>query len=209
MILFRFGSYWHRGRGWESRRVLRSRSRDFNRDFRASWLGIAAVSFFVMSFEKPAAQSVDGASFRFLVVAARYNSDLVDSLLRSTVQGLAGAGVPEDSVTVLRVPGSNEVPYAIQLGFETGDFDAGIGLGVLIRGETSHYEHIAQSVSDALQMVALNQGLPVINGIVVAENREQAAARASGALDRGREFAQCALEMAALRKGRLESYEQQ
>ena len=162
-----------------------------------------------MSFEKPAAQSVDGASLRFLVVAARYNSDLVDPLLRNTVQGLAKAGVPEGSITVLRVPGSYEVPYAIQLGIETGNFDAAIGLGVLIRGETSHYEHIAQSVSDALQMVALNQNVPAINGIVVAENREQAEARASGALDRGAEFAQCALEMADLRRGRLEAYEQQ
>lgn len=162
-----------------------------------------------MSFEKPVGQLVDGANFRFLLVAARYNSDLVDPLLRNTVQGLERAGVPQDSITVLRVPGSYEVPYAIQLGIESGDFDAAVGLGVLIRGETTHYEHIAQSVSDALQIVALNHGLPVINGVIVSENREQAAARTTGELDRGNEFAQCALEMAQLRKERQAIYEQQ
>jgi 6,7-dimethyl-8-ribityllumazine synthase len=161
-----------------------------------------------MSFEKPAAQKVDGASLRFLVVAARYNGSLVEALLRNVLEGLKRADVPEASIEVLRVPGSYEVPYAIQLGLDTGNYDAAIGLGVLIRGETSHFELIAQSVSDALQMVALNQGVPVINGVVVAENREQAENRASGQLNRGSEFAECALEMADLRKGRLVAHEQ-
>jgi len=162
-----------------------------------------------MSFDKPDAQGVDVSGLRFLIVAARYNADLVDSLLENTARALEEAGVSADAVEVFRVPGSYEVPYAVQLGLETGNFAAAIGLGILIRGETTHYEHIAQSVSDALQMVALNQGAPVINGIVVAENVAQAQARAGGDLDRGREFAQCAVEMAALRKQRVEAYAQQ
>jgi 6,7-dimethyl-8-ribityllumazine synthase len=156
-----------------------------------------------MSFAKPTAEKIEGSGLRILVVAARYNHDLVDALLERCVGTLREAGVPEEAIDVLRVPGSGEVPYGIQLGLETAAFDAAIGLGVLIRGDTIHYELIAQSVSDALQMVALNQGVPVVNGIVVAENREQAEARATGAADRGAEFGACALEMAALRKGRL------
>lgn len=162
-----------------------------------------------MSLDKPAALGVDGSGQRFLIVAARYNSDLVDPLLASTRKALEGANVDPGGIEVLRVPGSYEVPYGIQLGIETGSYDCCVALGVLIRGETRHYEHIAQSVSDALQIVALNHGIPVINGIVVAENREQAEARASGGLDRGAEYAGSALEMAALTKERREADEQQ
>lgn len=162
-----------------------------------------------MSLEKPDALAVDGSDQRFLIVAARYNNEMVEAILASTREGLEAQGVKAADIDVLRVPGSYEVPFAIHLGLDTGQYDCCIGLGVLIRGETSHYEHIAQSVSDALQMVALNQGVPVINGVVVAETREQAQARSAGQINRGKEFAACALEMAALRKTRIKAYEQQ
>ena len=148
------------------------------------------------------AQTIDGSALRLLVVAACYNQDLVDAVLASAAARLREAGVPEDAVDVLRVPGSGEVPYAVQLGLDTGDYDACIALGVLIRGGTNHHAIIAQSVTDALQMTALNLRVPVINGIIVAENREQAVERSSGGMDRGREFADAALSMAALRKER-------
>lgn len=161
-----------------------------------------------MSFDRPIHATPDGTGQTFLVVAASYNGDLVQALLENTVSGLTAAGVAESAIDVLRVPGSGEVPYAIQLGIETGAYDAAIALGVLIRGDTIHYQQIAQSVGDALQMVALNHGMPVVNGVVVAENRAQAEARASGELNRGREFADCALQLAALRRLREQRDEQ-
>jgi 6,7-dimethyl-8-ribityllumazine synthase len=161
-----------------------------------------------MSVDKPAAEEIDGSPHSFLIVAARFNGDLVDVLLERTVAALRAAHVAGKNIEVLRVPGSCEIPYAIQLGLETGSYDCCIGLGVLIRGETIHYQVIAQSVTDALQMLALNHTLPVINGVVVAENREQAEQRTVGSLDRGAEFAACALSLAALRRQKERVHEQ-
>lgn len=155
-----------------------------------------------MSFDKPVAGSIDGSGFSCLIVAASYNGKLVDALLNRTVERLRNAGMEEERIEVLRVPGSNEVPYALQLGIETGAYDCCIGLGLLVRGETAHYHVIAQSVSDALQMVALNHSVPVVNGVIVAENQAQAEERIHGELDRGAEFADCALQLAALRQKR-------
>lgn len=161
-----------------------------------------------MSLDKPATEALDGSGHSFLVVAASYNGSLVDALLDKTVDGLKTANVDEKNIDVLRVPGSAEVPYAIQLGIETGHYDCCIALGILIRGDTGHYQHIAQSVTDALQMVALNHMMPVVNGVVVAENPAQAKDRVTGNLNRGAEFAACALKLAALRQERERQHEQ-
>lgn len=151
-----------------------------------------------VSFPEPA--PVNGEKLRFGVVAARYNQDLVDHLLEKVTAALTEAGVPEEGISVLRVPGSNEIPYGIQFHAETGSVDCCIALGVLIKGATAHYHLVGQSVSDALQMVALNTGIPAINGVVVADSRVQAEERIRGNLDRGAEFANAALEMAALKR---------
>ncbi len=158
-----------------------------------------------MSVFFPEPAPVDGGNLRFAIVAARYNQDLVDALLKSVESTLRKAGVPEGGVELIRVPGSNEVPYAIQLQADTGRFDCCIALGVLIKGATAHHLIVGQSVSDALQMVALNAGIPVVNGVVVADNRVQAEERVHGGFDRGVEFAHAALEMAALKKRREEA----
>jgi 6,7-dimethyl-8-ribityllumazine synthase len=161
-----------------------------------------------MSFDKPAAGQIDGADHSYLIVAACYNGRLVEALLTHTVAALKAAQVSEDKIEILRVPGSGEIPYGIQLGIETGSYDCCIALGILVRGDTFHYQQIAQSVSDALQMVALNHSTPVVNGVVVAENQAQAEERATGQLNRGQEFASCALHMTALRREREKQYGQ-
>jgi len=153
-----------------------------------------------MSFDKPDIEKIDGSQFSCLIVAASYNSSLVDALLTRTVERLKASGMPDEQIVILRVPGSNEIPYTIQLGIETGGFHCAIALGVLIRGDTIHYELIAQSVSDALQKISINNRLPVVNGVIVAENSFQAEHRIIGDADRGTEFADCALHMAALRQ---------
>jgi len=152
-----------------------------------------------MSRHTPSPLAVDGRRFSFGLVAARYNPELVDGLLQRVLDALAAAGVAEKGITVLRVPGSHEVPVAAGW-LADGGFDAVIALGVLIGGATNHHELVGQSVSHALQQVAVATGVPVINGVVVTDTWKQAADRCTGRIDRGAEFAGAALEMAALRR---------
>jgi 6,7-dimethyl-8-ribityllumazine synthase len=150
-----------------------------------------------MSLNAPKGRSVDGTLLSIGIAAARFNGELVDALLTRTVAVLRSAGVREEAVTVVRVPGSHEIPWAAQM-LARGGRDCVIGLGVLIGGDTSHHELVGQSVSHALQRVSLETRVPVINGVIVADTLEQARARCSGTVDRGSEFARAALEMATL-----------
>jgi len=124
---------------------------------------------------------------------------LVDALLHQVCAGLRAAGVPEKRLTIVRVPGANELPSALQLLAQSARFDVFVALGVLIRGDTIHYELIADAASHALQRVALDTRTPVINGVIAVETAAQAAARCGGRIDRGAEFARAALEMADLK----------
>jgi 6,7-dimethyl-8-ribityllumazine synthase len=151
-----------------------------------------------MSFSAPHLPVVSGRAFKVGIAAARYNETLVGSLLAQVTAALRAAGVRAKNIEVLRVPGSNELPVAVQLLAARRRSDVLIALGVIIRGETIHYELIAGAVTQALQSVALAARTPVINGLVVAENAAQAKARCRGRIDRGAEFARAALEMAAL-----------
>jgi len=151
-----------------------------------------------MSLAKPSLISVSGANLRIGIVAARFNEPLVDALLARVQAGLAAAGVPAKKISVVRVPGSHEVPWAVQALAQGRD--CVIGLGVLIGGDTNHHEMVGQSVSHALQHVALDTGVPVINGVIVANTPAQARARCAGRIDRGAEFARAALEMGALKR---------
>jgi 6,7-dimethyl-8-ribityllumazine synthase len=154
-----------------------------------------------MSLDTPKPQSISGAAtFKVGIVAARFNGALVDALLEQALATLRVAGVREKNIRVARVPGSNELPVAAQLLAASRKPDAVIALGVLIRGDTIHYELIAGAATHALQRVALDARIPAINGIVVAENAAQAKARCLGRTGRGGEFARAALEMAALKK---------
>lgn len=153
-----------------------------------------------MSLDSPKPQTISGAAFKVGIVAARFNETLVDALLHQAVETLLNAGVREKNIRILRVPGSNELPSAAQLLAASQKPDVLLALGVLIRGDTIHYELIADAATHALQRVALDSRTPVINGIVVAENQAQAKARCAGRIGRGGEFAHSALEMAALKK---------
>jgi 6,7-dimethyl-8-ribityllumazine synthase len=151
-----------------------------------------------MSFSTPKPKAVSGRSFRVSIAASRYNGNLVSGLLDQVISSLRAAGVKPGNLHVARVPGSNELPVAVQLLARRRRPDVLIALGVIIRGGTIHYELIAGAVTQALQSVALSSRIPVINGVVVAENAAQARARCLGRINRGAEFAQAALEMAAL-----------
>jgi 6,7-dimethyl-8-ribityllumazine synthase len=155
-----------------------------------------------MSLAAPPPSAIDGTPFRIGIAAARFNKRLVAALLQEVRVHLRTAGVKEKKLVVVRVPGSHELPSALQLLARRTKFDALIALGVLIRGDTLHFEFIAGAATHALQRVALDEHTPVINGIIVAETRAQAEVRCLGKINRGAEFARAALEMAAL-KGKL------
>lgn len=153
-----------------------------------------------MSQDKPTPPSISGAKFVFSIVAASYNHELVDALLQKTIATLTQAKVAPQNIRVLRVPGSGELPYVAHMTAASGEVDCVIALGVVIAGDTPHHEIIGQSTAYALQDVSIRTEVPVINGIVVTNNRAQAEQRCLGSLDRGTEFAHAALVMAQHRQ---------
>jgi 6,7-dimethyl-8-ribityllumazine synthase len=153
-----------------------------------------------MSLAAPGKPSIDGSDLRVGVVAARFNEKLIDGLLKRALEGLLASGVKESAITVLRVPGSHEVPWAAQALAVPARCDVVICLGVLIGGDTSHHEMVGQSVSHALMRVALDSRVPVINGVIVANTLAQARERCIGKINRGVEFAHAGLAMAALKR---------
>lgn len=153
-----------------------------------------------MSLDVPEAIDISGDRFRVGIAAARFNQRHVDALLEQGMACLKEAGVKKRNLDVVRVPGSNELPSALQLLSGGRTYDVLIALGVLIRGDTIHYELIAGAATQALQDLALELHVPVINGIVVAESLSQANDRCFGKIPRGAEFARSALEMASLKR---------
>lgn len=153
-----------------------------------------------MSLDAPAPSLIDGSALSLGVVAARFNAGLVAALLQALEATLTTHGVPPSRIAVWRVPGSHEIPYAVQALADTGRHDCLIALGVLIGGDTNHHEMVGASVSSALQTIAITSRIPVINGVIVAHTHAQAEARCAGEINRGVEFARAALEMATLHR---------
>ncbi len=141
------------------------------------------------------APDLDGAELRLGIVRSRFNAWAGEALLAACLRELAQLGVDEDDVTVLTVPGALEVPLALAALAANGEFDALIGLGCVIRGETYHFEIVAEQSAAGLARVALDHRVPVINGILTTENDEQARARVT---QKGSEAARAAVEMANL-----------
>jgi 6,7-dimethyl-8-ribityllumazine synthase len=140
-----------------------------------------------------------GAGLRIGVVVARWNGVVTERLLDGALHQLAGQGVSDDDIDVVSVPGSWEIPVAVQRLAESGRYHAIVALGAVIRGETAHFEHIATQVSSGLAQVALETGVPVTFGVLTAYNVEQALERAGGKHgNKGAEAASAAIEMANL-----------
>lgn len=141
---------------------------------------------------------IDPAGFRLAVVAARFNPGLTSDLLNLVLAAWKRAGVRDDQWRIERVPGSNEVPFALRALLQSAPFDAAVGLGVVVAGQTSHHETIAAGTAAEIHRVAAETGVPVINGILVVGSEDQARDRLGRIVDRGDEFAAAALEMGAL-----------
>jgi 6,7-dimethyl-8-ribityllumazine synthase len=137
----------------------------------------------------------------FAVCVATFYEDIAERLLNGAAEGFDLGGVSEASVHTFRVPGAFELPFAAKLCADSGRF-AGIAcLGVVIRGETSHYEHVCSEVASGTQRVQLDTGVPCAFGVITAENMDQALARSGGdKRDQGRGAALVAMRMALLRR---------
>jgi len=153
-----------------------------------------------MSQLAPADLQIDGSDLRVGIVAARFNAVYVEGLLAGVLEALGAGRLGEGAVLVERVPGSNELPVAAKWMAQSGELDAVVALGVVIAGGTRHYEMVSDSANHGLREVALQTGIPIVAGLIVADDEEQARERCLGSMPKGREFGQCALEMGSLRR---------
>ena len=136
---------------------------------------------------------------RFAIIASRWNARIADTLVTGARASLAGNGVAEEALDVVRVPGAWEIPLAAARLARSGRYAAIIALGCVVRGDTRHYEHVADGCAEGLMRVALDSGVPVLNGVLAVEAIEDAEKRAGGSHgNKGEEVALAAVEMASL-----------
>ena len=138
--------------------------------------------------------SPSGADRTVGVVVSRFNGEISNRLLESALEALAAAGVVEERITVMPVPGAFELPIGAMALAKTRRYSCVIALGCVVRGETAHFEYVAGEAASGLQLAGLETGVPVAFGVLTVDTTEQAEARA----DKGAEAARAALEMADL-----------
>ena len=142
-------------------------------------------------------RATDGV--RFAILASRWNPRITDALVAGARKAFADNGVAEGVIDVFRVPGAWEIPMAADRIAAAGKHVAIVALGCVVRGDTRHYEQIADGCSNGLMRVALDHGIPVCNGVLAVEAHEDALKRAGGSHgNKGEESALVAIEMAQL-----------
>ena len=145
--------------------------------------------------EKGQSTRLNGEDLRIGIVQARFNENITNALAAACRETLLDLGVQAEHITQVSVPGALEVPLALMALAERDEFDALIALGCIIRGETYHFELVANESGAAVTRVSLDSQLPIANAILTVENEEQAWARAE---EKGRDAARVAIEMANL-----------
>lgn len=142
---------------------------------------------------------VNATGFRFAIVASRWNDLLTSKLVDGAVDALESAGAAEGDVEIFMVPGAFELPLAAKKAAESGRFDAVIAIGIVIRGETPHFDYVAGEAAKGISKVSLDTGIPVMFGVVTTDTVEQAMNRSGlKAGNKGYEAAMAAVEMADL-----------
>ena len=149
----------------------------------------------MLGAEKGSAEKLDGKKLSIGIVQARFNEGVTDALADACRKELSALGVEEKNITHVKVPGALEVPCALQALAECENYDALIALGCIIRGETYHFELVANESGAAVTRLALDYQLPIANAILTVENLAQALARQQ---EKGRDAARVAVEMANL-----------
>ena len=138
---------------------------------------------------------------RFAIIASRWNPRITDALVAAARDTFVGNGVDETSIDVVRVPGAWELPMAAREVAVAGRHAAIVALGCVVRGDTRHFEQVADGCSEALMRVSLDTGVPVANGVLAVDAHEDAERRAGGSHgNKGEEAALVAIEMADLRR---------
>lgn len=138
---------------------------------------------------------------KFCIILSRFNDFIGSKLLDGAVDELKRHGVKDEDIDVVRVPGAFEIPLAALKFAKSGRYDAVITLGAIIRGATSHYDHVSAELSKGIANVSLQTEVPVIFGVLTTENIEQAIERAgTKAGNKGSDAAKAAIEMANLMK---------
>lgn len=145
--------------------------------------------------EKGNATVLNGQGLRIGIVQARWNESITNTLAQACIQTLQETGVAADAIDHVLVPGALEVPVALQALAERGGYDALIALGCIIRGETYHFELVANESGAGVTRLGLDYRLPIANAIITTENLEQAIARQT---EKGADAARVAVEMACL-----------
>jgi 6,7-dimethyl-8-ribityllumazine synthase len=145
--------------------------------------------------DKGQAAHLDGRDLRIAIVQARFNAAITDKLAQSCLAALAELGVTAKHIKHVTVPGALEVPLALAALADSEEHDALIALGCIIRGETYHFELVANESGAGVTRVSLDHEVPIANAILTVENEAQAWARAE---DKGRDAARVAVEMANL-----------
>lgn len=136
---------------------------------------------------------------KFGIVVSKFNEFITEKLLDGCIQALIKNGVAEKNIDVVKVPGAFEIPTAAKNLLDLNKYDAVICIGAVIRGETSHYDHICNAISTEINYLGVLSGKPVIFGVVTAENIDQALDRAGGKKgNKGSEAAIAAIEMVSL-----------
>ena len=130
-------------------------------------------------------------AYRFAIIASEYNSVITDRLIAGAKRALKD----HEQVTLVRVPGSFELPLAAKRAALSKKYDAVVALGCVIRGETAHFEYISNAVSQGLELVALETGIPIGFGVLTVETVQQAMERSGEDFNRGSEAAKAAIEM--------------
>jgi 6,7-dimethyl-8-ribityllumazine synthase len=139
----------------------------------------------------------DGAGLAVGVVMSRFNTEVGEGLLSSCTSTLLKHGVAAENIRIVTVPGALEAPLALQKMAQTGQFDALIALGAVIRGETYHFEIVSNESCSGIASVQLETGVPIANGILTTDTDDQARARM---MEKGADCARAAIEMANLLK---------
>lgn len=139
---------------------------------------------------------ISAAGHRFAIVVSRWNDTLTSKLLAGAVDALKSVGADEGLIEIFRVPGSFELPLACLKAAQSGKFDAVIALGVVIRGDTPHFDYVAGQAASGIMQSSINTGVPVMFGVITADTVQQALDRCGEKSDnKGFEAALSAVEM--------------
>ena len=141
------------------------------------------------------APDLNGSGLRIGIVMSRYNQEIGEGLLSSCTAALAKHGVSAADMVIVTVPGALEAPIVLQKMANSGRFDALVALGAVVRGETYHFEVVANESASGITSVTLDTGVPIANGVLTTDDEDQALARVS---QKGAECALAAIEMANL-----------